>query len=162
MTGRRAILLSEIDVTFRHEAEEVVRRVYSELESRVRERTLDLERLNRELGEERQFVSAVVETVGSLLIVADAYGTVVRVNRALCELTGYSAEELTGRPIWETLLASPEAELVERAFASARPALPRRDAQERGGHASHQERRSAHRVLDERGVARRPAASPNT
>jgi len=123
VTGRRAILLSEIDVTFRHEAEEVVRRVYSELESRVRERTLDLERLNRELGEERQFVSAVVETVGSLLVVADAYGTVVRVNRALCELTGYQAEELTGRPIWETLLAAPEAELVERAFAQHGPRL---------------------------------------
>lgn len=121
VTGRRAILLSEIDVTFRHEAEEVVRRVYSELESRVRERTLDLERLNRELGEERQFVSAVVETVGSLLIVADAYGTVVRVNRALCELTNYQAEELTGRPVWETLLAAPEAELVERAFAQHGP-----------------------------------------
>jgi PAS domain S-box-containing protein len=123
VTGRRAILLSEIDVTFRHEAEEVVRRLYSELESRVRERTLDLERLNRELGEERQFVSAVVETVGSLLIVADAYGTVVRVNRALCELAGYSADELTGRPVWETLLAAPEAELVERAFAQHGPRL---------------------------------------
>src|SRR5262249_54214655 len=95
VTGRRAILLSEIDVTFRHEAEEVVRRVYSELESRVRERTLELERLNRELGEERQFVSAVVETVGSLLIVCDAYGSVVRVNRALCELTGFTPDELT-------------------------------------------------------------------
>lgn len=121
VTGRRAILLSEIDVTFRHEAEEVVRRVYSELESRVKERTLDLERLNRELGEERQFVSAVVETVGSLLIVADAYGTAVRVNRALCELTGYRAEELTGRPLWETLLNPPEAEIVERAFVQHGP-----------------------------------------
>jgi PAS domain S-box-containing protein len=121
VTGRRAILLSEIDVTFRHEAEEVVRRVYSELESRVRERTLELERLNRELSEERQFVSAVVETVGSLLIVTDAHGTAVRVNRALCELTGYKAEELTGRPVWETLLASPESELVERAFAQHGP-----------------------------------------
>jgi len=121
VTGRRAILLSEIDVTFRHEAEEVVRRVYSELESRVRERTLELERLNRELSEERQFVSAVVETVGSLLIVTDAYGTAVRVNRALCQLTGYKAEELTGRPVWETLLASPESELVERAFAQHGP-----------------------------------------
>lgn len=121
VTGRRAILVSEIDVTFRHEAEEVVRRVYSELESRVRERTLDLERLNRELGEERQFVSAVVETVGSLLIVTDAYGTAVRVNRALCALTGYQPEELTGRPIWETLLSPPEAELVERAFADHGP-----------------------------------------
>ena len=121
VTGRRAILLSEIDVTFRHEAEEVVRRVYSELESRVRERTLELERLNRELGEERQFVSAVVETVGSLLIVVDSYGNAVRANRALCELTGYRAEELTGRPIWETLLAAPEAEIVERAFAQHGP-----------------------------------------
>jgi PAS domain S-box-containing protein len=121
VSGRRAILLSEIDVTFRYEAEEVVRRVYSELESRVRERTLDLERLNRELGEERQFVSAVVETVGSLLIVADAYGNAVRVNRALCELTGYRPEELTGRPIWQTLLASPESEIVERAFAEHGP-----------------------------------------
>jgi PAS domain S-box-containing protein len=121
VSGRRAILLSEIDVTFRYEAEEVVRRVYSELESRVRERTLDLERLNRELGEERQFVSAVVETVGSLLIVADTYGTVVRVNRALCELTGYRPEELTGRPIWQTLLTSPESEIVERAFAQHGP-----------------------------------------
>jgi PAS domain S-box-containing protein len=121
VTGRKAILLSEIDVTFRHEAEEVVRRVYSELESRVRERTLELERLNRELGEERQFVSAVVETVGSLLIVADAYGNAVRVNRALCQLTGYRPAELIGRPIWQTLLTSPEAEQLERAFIEHGP-----------------------------------------
>jgi PAS domain S-box-containing protein len=121
VTGRRAILLSEIDVTFRYEAEEVVRRVYSELESRVKERTLELERLNRELSDERQFVSAVLETVGSLLIVTDAYGNIVRVNRALCELTGYRAEELTGRALWEMLLSPPEAEIVERAFAQHGP-----------------------------------------
>jgi PAS domain S-box-containing protein len=121
VSGRAAILLSEIDVTFRYEAEEVVRSVYSELESRVRERTLELERLNRELGEERQFVSAVVDTVGSLLIVVDSSGNTVRVNRALCELSGYSAEELTGKPVWQTLLAEPEALVVERAFTEHGP-----------------------------------------
>jgi PAS domain S-box-containing protein len=42
----------------------------------------------------------------------DAQGTVVRVNRAECELLGFTREEIVGKPIWE--LVAPEQREVSR------------------------------------------------
>jgi PAS domain S-box-containing protein len=88
----------------------------AELEQRLKDRALELERLNEALGEERKFMSLVLETVGSLLVVSNARGEIVKVNRALCELVGSSANELHGRHIWDYLVGH-EAEVVRRTFA---------------------------------------------
>ena len=50
---------------------------------------------------ERNFKSAVFDTVGALVIVLDRTGTVVEFNRACEEIMGYSAVDVIGRPIWE-------------------------------------------------------------
>src|SRR5580698_5886012 len=54
----------------------------------------DLKRAEGALQEERNFASAVVDTVGALVLVLDPHGRIVRFNRA-CEIAaGYSSNEV--------------------------------------------------------------------
>ena len=54
-----------------------------------------------ELSAERDFVSAILDTVPTLIMVLDAEGHIVRFNRACEELSGVSMSEVAGRPLWE-------------------------------------------------------------
>jgi PAS domain S-box-containing protein len=55
------------------------------------------------LKQERDFVAAVLDTVASFVLVLDADGRILRVNRAWEEITGYAFSEVEGRPLWEFL-----------------------------------------------------------
>lgn len=55
------------------------------------------------LKRERDFVAAVLDTVASFVLVLDADGRILRVNRAWEEITGYAFSEVEGRPLWEFL-----------------------------------------------------------
>lgn len=64
----------------------------------------DLKGTERALQQERNVVSAILDTVGALVTVLDFEGRIVRFNRA-CELTtGYALEEVVGKHIWEYFL----------------------------------------------------------
>jgi PAS domain S-box-containing protein len=64
----------------------------------------DLKHTERALQQERNVVSAILDTVGALVTVLDPEGRIVRFNRA-CELTtGYSLEEVRGKHIWDLFL----------------------------------------------------------
>ena len=68
----------------------------------------DLKRSEAELQEERNVVSAILDTVGALVVVLDHEGRIVRFNRA-CELTtGYSFDEVRGKCIWDLFLLPEE------------------------------------------------------
>ncbi|MDP2052454.1 MAG: PAS domain S-box protein [Acidobacteriota bacterium] len=54
-----------------------------------------------ELRAERDFVSAILDTAPSLIMVLDVDGHVVRFNRACEELSGLPMSEVTGRLLWE-------------------------------------------------------------
>jgi PAS domain S-box-containing protein len=54
-----------------------------------------------ELRAERDFVSAILDTAPSLIMVLDSHGHVVRFNRACEELSGVPMSEVAGRPFWE-------------------------------------------------------------
>jgi PAS domain S-box-containing protein len=54
-----------------------------------------------DLRAERDFVSAILDTAPSLIMVLDSNGHVVRFNRACEALAGVSTSEVAGRPIWE-------------------------------------------------------------
>jgi PAS domain S-box-containing protein len=54
-----------------------------------------------ELRAERDFVSAILDTAPSLIMVLNAEGEIVRFNRACEELSGMTMHEVAGRPIWE-------------------------------------------------------------
>jgi PAS domain S-box-containing protein len=54
-----------------------------------------------DLRAERDFVSALLDTAPSLIMVLDAQGHIVRFNRACEELSGVSMSEVAGLPSWE-------------------------------------------------------------
>ena len=56
-----------------------------------------------ELRSERDFVSAVLDTAPTLVMVLDAEGHIVRFNRACEALSGVMMGEVEGRPIWDML-----------------------------------------------------------
>ncbi|MHB1022353.1 MAG: PAS domain S-box protein [Acidobacteriaceae bacterium] len=62
------------------------------------------QRIESALTVERNFVSAVLDTVGALVVVFDTAGRVVRFNRTCESISGYSFTELVGRPYWEKLI----------------------------------------------------------
>ena len=65
---------------------------------------------------EHDFISAVLDTVGALVVVLDVEGRIVRFNHACERVSGYSAAEVIGEPIWHTLLAPEEREAVHQEF----------------------------------------------
>jgi len=58
----------------------------------------------QKLSFERHFNQAMLDTVGSLIMVMDKNGQIVRFNKACENLTGYSLEEVKGRYPWDFLL----------------------------------------------------------
>jgi PAS domain S-box-containing protein len=54
-----------------------------------------------DLRAERDFVSAILDTAPSLIMVLDAHGHIVRFNRACEQLSGVPMSEVAGLPFWE-------------------------------------------------------------
>jgi PAS domain S-box-containing protein len=68
----------------------------------------ELKQAEEELQEERNVLSAILDTVGALIVVLDPQGRIVRFNRA-CELTtGYRFEEVRGEYVWDLFLMPEE------------------------------------------------------
>ena len=96
----------------RKQAEEALQTAYDQLEQRVQERTAELqganEQLRREIAERKLAEEALrmseekhrslVETMNDGLGVQDEHGLFTYVNERLCEMSGYSRDELIGRP----------------------------------------------------------------
>jgi PAS domain S-box-containing protein len=83
----------------------------------------DLKRVEEELQEERNFVSAILDTVGALVVVMDDEGRILRFNPA-CEITtGYSREDVQGKCIWDLFLLPDEAERFKAVFEVLRTDL---------------------------------------
>jgi PAS domain S-box-containing protein len=70
----------------------------------------DLKRTEEELQDERNVVSAILDTVGALVVVLDGEGRVVRLNRACEQMTGRSIEEVRNRCIWDLFVVPDEKE----------------------------------------------------
>lgn len=76
------------------------------------------------MAEERRFLDAVLDIAGSLICVSDPEGRLLRFNRA-CELvSGYSFEEIRGRPFYDVLIPRDELATVRAAIARIRPGQP--------------------------------------
>jgi PAS domain S-box-containing protein len=89
----------------------------------------DLKRVDEELQEERNFVSAILDTVGALVVVLDDEGRIRRFNPA-CELTtGYSMQEVQGNCLWDLFLVAEEADRFKTAFEQLRTDLLPRNYQ---------------------------------
>jgi PAS domain S-box-containing protein len=107
------------------------RQVMTRLELNGRIRQMDRaarsqRRIESALTVERNFVSAVLDTIGALVAVFDTAGRIVRFNRACETASGYDFATLVGRYTWDRLIPRyeiPEAiETFERLRNGAFPA----------------------------------------
>jgi PAS domain S-box-containing protein len=71
-----------------------------------------------ELRRERDFIDATLHILDALVVVLDREGRIVRFNHACEELSGYSEQEVKGRPLWEVFLLPGELATVRTAFES--------------------------------------------
>jgi two-component system, OmpR family, sensor histidine kinase VicK len=89
------------------------RQVITRLELNGRIRQMDRaarsrQRVESALTVERNFVSAVLDTVGALVAVFDPAGRIVRFNRACETASGYDFPTLVGRYAWDKLIPRQE------------------------------------------------------
>lgn len=68
--------------------------------------------LEKQLKDERDFVTALVQTSGALIAVIDMNGNLTRFNKACEELTGYNSDEVIGRSIFDLFIPPDEREEV--------------------------------------------------
>jgi PAS domain S-box-containing protein len=73
-----------------------------------------------ELRYERNFVSAILDVVGALVVVLDREGRVVRFNRACERATGYSFAEVKDCYLWDVFLIPEEMQAVRQVFEKLR------------------------------------------
>src|SRR5277367_2881907 len=89
----------------------------------------DIKRIEEELQKERNFVSAILDTVGALVVVLDGEGRILRFNPA-CELTtGYSMDEVQGKCVWDLFLPPQEIDRFRAIFQVLRTDLLPQDYQ---------------------------------
>ena len=69
-----------------------------------------------QLAESNHFITSVLNSVKSLVLVLDRSGNVVWVNRPFEELTGYSAKELIIQGIWQTVVPPEKVNSVRQYF----------------------------------------------
>ncbi len=68
----------------------------------------NIKEAEQKLFKQAQFVSAVLDTAGALVMVLDRQGRINLFNRACEKITGYTAAEVLGRVVWETLIPPEE------------------------------------------------------
>lgn len=69
-----------------------------------------------DLARERNFISAILNTAGALVVVQDTKGRIVRFNRACEEITGYTFDEVKGKSMWDLFIIPEELQLVKGIF----------------------------------------------
>jgi PAS domain S-box-containing protein len=70
----------------------------------------ELKRTEEALQQEQNVVSAILHTVGALVVVLDPQGRIVRFNRACEQVSGYSFEQIKEKYFWELCVEPEEAE----------------------------------------------------
>jgi PAS domain S-box-containing protein len=103
----------------------LARQVFMRLEYSIHSRSQDRairsrQRIERALTVERNFVSAVLDTMTALVLVLDTAGRIVRFNRACEEISGYTFAELAGRSFPQELFLAEEREQAFELLQQAR------------------------------------------
>jgi two-component system cell cycle sensor histidine kinase/response regulator CckA len=80
--------------------------------------SINTELINRDRGNREDVVAALLEAAGALIVVLDREGAIVSFNRACEEATGYTLDEVVGRPFWDFLLAPEDIGPSKDAYAS--------------------------------------------
>jgi two-component system sensor histidine kinase VicK len=102
-------------------ARQIVTRLEFYSGNRLQERTAHARRrTDRALSVERNFVSAVLDTISALVLVLDPAGRIVRVNRACEQLSGYTFAELSGSIFAGELFLPEDRDLARRLVEQAK------------------------------------------
>ncbi len=80
--------------------------------------------LQERLQAERDYTRSVIDTASSMIVVTDVDGTIIVANPALTALTGFTEDELVGRPFWEKLITEEQREPASQIFGDPQ-LLPR-------------------------------------
>ncbi|HYE95595.1 MAG TPA: PAS domain S-box protein [Rubricoccaceae bacterium] len=91
------------DITDRRAAQRLMLQTTRELEARVAERTATLAERERELLRARRALQQILDAAGEGIYGLDLSGTTTFVNPVATELTGWTAEELRGKPQHEII-----------------------------------------------------------
>jgi PAS domain S-box-containing protein len=75
------------------------------------------------LAYERRINAEALDAVGTLVVILDARGRVVRFNRACERLTGYASTEIVGHPVWKRVVPAAEIPEVRRVYWGSAEAL---------------------------------------
>lgn len=70
----------------------------------------------RALRQERNFISAVLDTAGALVMVLNRYGRIIRFNRACEQTTGYTFDEVKGKYWWDLFLPVDKLDTIKTDF----------------------------------------------
>ena len=98
---------------YRNEKTEPIRMIGTVLD--ITERKL----IDRALVDERNFINAVLESAGALVIVLNKEGRIVRFNNACEKISGYQFDEVKNKFPWDTVLPKEDAEeIYTEAFKS--------------------------------------------
>jgi PAS domain S-box-containing protein len=62
------------------------------------------------LEEERDFITAILDTAAAVVVVLDSEDRITRFNRACEQTTGYSLDEVRNRYVWDVFMASDESQ----------------------------------------------------
>jgi PAS domain S-box-containing protein len=76
------------------------------------------QKVQAELAKERDFISAVLQASGALVVVLDTDARIVQCNRACEQVTGYSGVELQGQVLWDVFVSPEGREASRGRFAS--------------------------------------------
>jgi PAS domain S-box-containing protein len=101
----------------------------------------ELKQTEEALQEERNVISAIVDTVSALVVVLDPEGRIVRFNRVSEQTTGFAFAEVRGRRLWDLIPDPGEADRFRAVFSQMRAGIAVRDFQ------SNWEARDGRRVL---------------
>ncbi|MGJ5627892.1 GAF domain-containing protein [Nostoc sp. CALU 1950] len=77
---------------------------------------IERKRTEETLNQERNFISAVLDTASALVTVLDSQGKIVRFNQACEQITGYSFDEVRGRYFWNVFLLPEEVNSAKAVF----------------------------------------------
>jgi PAS domain S-box-containing protein len=87
----------------------------------------ELKQAEEALQQERNFVSAILNTVGTLIMVLDLDGRVVQFNRACEQTTSQRFDEVKGTHAWELFSAAEDRQRFRNAFEQLRTGHVPRD-----------------------------------
>ncbi len=80
----------------------------------------DLKQTEEALEEERNVVTAILDTVGALVIVLDPVGRIIRFNRACERSTGCTFAQASGKHVWDLFIPPEEAAAFRANFEKMR------------------------------------------